>query len=246
MKSDHKKLDFLVIDIDDTFIYHRTVAIANKLFLEEISGRKINKVYTTKEALFLTPFLLRRINKKVFLLMKTGIKLYLLNLIRVIKNKLFSRMSSEKMIKTWADAIIKLKVDRYNLSKEVIEKNLNKKVLEVYNSLKEKNPKMKVVAISEHFNIGKDVIKDILGIDLVKSNEFIFKNEVISGFKLNVKDGKDKFSIASKFQAKNIGLIIEDYDDLDLLRLKNIKFVFYKKKLERFIKNKDISLLSFR
>ncbi len=51
-------LDLLIIDIDDTFIYHRTVAIANKLFLDatyRIFGKQINnnEIYTTKKSIFL-------------------------------------------------------------------------------------------------------------------------------------------------------------------------------------------------
>ena len=36
MKDDEslKDIDLLIIDIDDSFIYHRTVAVANRIFLD--------------------------------------------------------------------------------------------------------------------------------------------------------------------------------------------------------------------
>ena len=38
------KLDLLIIDIDDTFVYHRAVAVANKIFLSliySLFGKKL-------------------------------------------------------------------------------------------------------------------------------------------------------------------------------------------------------------
>jgi phosphoserine phosphatase len=238
-------LDLLIIDIDDTFVYHRTVALANRIFLEEISGKKLDGFYTTKKALFLAPFLLRKINKRVFTLLFTAVRLYLLNLIRAINNRFFDIESCEKMIKIWADAVVKLKIkeNRYILSKETIKNNLNKKILGICNSIK--TEKTKIIAITEHFNIGQDPIKEVLGINKMISNKFITKNGIITDFRLNVKNKEDKFNIAKQFKVKNIGLIIEDYDDLGLLKLKNIKFVLYKKHLKRWIKNKGFYPVSF-
>ena len=263
MKID--KLDLLIIDIDDTFIYHRTVALANKIFLKIIYGvfgkkLKEDKLYKTKKSLFLM-FMVVILNffrlkldkiriKKFFKLVKISVYLHFLNFIREINNRFFKLISCEKIIKVWANTVVSLNIksSEYQLSKDVIQKNLNKKVLDVYNSLKKLNPNMKVVAITQNFVVNGDNVKEILGIDLVKSNRFFVENGVISGFELKVKNGKDKKKIADevikKFKPKSVGLFVEDYDDISLLKLKNLKFVFYKKKLKRFICKRDNIVLS--
>ncbi len=264
MKID--KLDFLIIDIDDTFIYHRTVALANKIFLNTIYGffwKKVkeNKLYKTKKSLFLMfgviilnfyriKFDKSRI-KKLGKLIRTAFYLHFLNFLREVNNKFFNIISCEKIIKVWANTVVSLNIksSEYQLSKDVIKKNLNKKVLDVYNSLKKLNPNMKVVAITQNFVVNGDNVKEILGIDLVQSNKFFVENGVISGFVLNVKNGRDKKRIADevikKFKPKSVGLFVEDYDDVSLLKLENLKFVLYKKKLKRFIDKRDITLLRF-
>ncbi|TKJ17806.1 hypothetical protein CEE44_04745 [Candidatus Woesearchaeota archaeon B3_Woes] len=261
-----KKLDLLIIDIDDTFIYHRTVAIGNKIFLETLSGffgKRLNdnRLYTTWNSIFIVfrvvilNFFRFRFSKgnskKFFKLIKISFYLHFLNFIRKINNRLFNIICCEKIIKVWASAVVSLhiKTEEYQLSKKVIEKNINKKVLSVYNSLKRLNPKMKVVAITQNFVVNSDSVKEILGINLVKSNRFIVDNGIISDFELNVKNGRDKKKVADevikKFKPKSVGLFIEDYDDVSLLKLENLKFVLYKKKIKRFIDKKDITLLRF-
>lgn len=257
-----KKLDLLIIDIDDTFIYHRTVAIANKIFLDTFYGffgKKVkDRLYTTKKSVFLMfkalnfRFKFDKIKlKKFIILVKTAISLHFLNFIRKINNRFFRIMSCEKAIKIWASSVVSfnIKPEEYQLSKDVIEKNLNRKVLKIYNSLKRLNPNMKVVAITQNFVVDHDYVKEILGIDFVKSNRFVVDDGIITGFSLNVKNGRDKKRIADeiikKFKPKSVGLFIEDYDDVSLLKLENLKFVLYKKKLKRFIDKRDITLLRF-
>ncbi|MBW2978025.1 hypothetical protein KY331_04225 [Candidatus Woesearchaeota archaeon] len=249
MKS---KLDLLIIDIDDTFIYHRTVAAANRLFLKFLLRKKFNKFYTTKKSIFLIllNFYRIRLNKKVLKLIWTAIKLHLVDCVRRVNNRFFNGSSCEKMIRIWANAVVDLNVraDDYKFSSRVIKENINQKVLKMYNSLRQSKPK--VVAITEHFAIGEDVIKKVLGIDILKSNEFIVKKGMITGCLLNVKHSQDKKRIAEriakKFKSKNIGIVIQDYEDTSLLELKNLKFAAYTKKLKRFIdKKKNIELLRF-
>ena len=115
--------------------------------------------------------------------------------------------------------------------------------------MKKDNPK--VAAITEHFAIGEDPIKKVLGIDALISNKFIVKNGTITGCLLSVKNSQDKKRIAEKlakkFKSKNIGIIIEDYDDTSLLELRNLRFAAYTKKLKRFIdKKRNIELLRFK
>ncbi len=263
MKID--KLDLLIIDIDDTFIYHRTVALANKIFLNTIYsffGKKVKEegLYTTKKSLFLM-FKVIILNffrlkfdkttiKKFVNLLIIGVYLHLLNFIREINNRFFKPISCEKIIKVWANTVVSLNIksSEYQLSKDVIKKNLNKKVLDFYNSLKKLNPNMKVVAITQNFVINGDNVKEILGIDLIKSNRFVVEKGYITGFVLNMKNAKDKKKIADevikKIKPKSIGLFVEDYDDISLLKLKNLKFVLYKKKLKRFICKRDNIVLS--
>ena len=260
MNSFYKnKLDLLIIDIDDTFVYHRTVAAANKIFLNliySLFGKKLkDRLYTTKKSIFLV-FITVLFNffrfkfdkekiKKIFKLAGTAIYLHLLNMIREINNKFFNIISSEKIIRVWVNTIVSLKIksSEYELSRKSIKNNLNKKVLEVYNSLRKSNPKIKVLAMTQSFTVNGDLIKEILDVDILESNRFIVRDGIITGSELNIKDGKDKNRIADKIikklKAKDIGVFVDDYDDALLLKLKNLKFVLYKKKLKRFIPKGD-------
>ncbi|MBW2981503.1 hypothetical protein KY343_01355 [Candidatus Woesearchaeota archaeon] len=248
------KLDLLIVDIDDTFVYHRTVAAANKLFLSLFGVKLKDKIYTTKKSIFLIllNFFRFRFQKKIFKLFFIAIYLYFLNTIREINNKFFRTISSEKIIKIWANAVINLgiKSSEYQLSKKAIKNNLNQKVLEIYKSLKKSNPRMKVLAITQSFTVNGDPIKDILDIDIIETNRFIVKDGIIVGSEINIKGGEDKKRIAEgvikKLKAKNIGVFVDDYDDALLLKLKNLRFILYKKKLKRFIDFGDIKALSFR
>lgn len=253
------KLDLLIIDIDDTFIYHRTVAAANKIFLElvySIFNKKLKEdIYATKKSFFLIfnliffNFFRIRINKnikKIVKLIKTGIYLHILNIIRKINNRFFKIISCEKMIKVWVETVIDLQIEAedYEISERVIKNNIYKNVFDIYKSLKSKY----VLAITESFNIKEDPIKKILDINEIISNRFISKKRIISGYEINVSKGEDKKRIVEKVikkvKAKNIGIFIEDYDDVELLKLKNLRFIAYNKRLRRFIP-KDIVAFSF-
>ena len=232
-ESFNEKLDLLIIDIDNTFIYHRTVAAANKLLLKTIN--KDLKFPKTKDSIkntirFLLP------NKKQRKLIITGIKLYAFYFIRELVNKYYNRISSEWMIKEWAETIPKLNIkgEDYVLAEKTIKNNLNRDMVNIYKKIKAK----KVISLSEHFSIGKDPIENILNCKNI-SNEFTLRKNKIVGYRLNIKNGKDKLRIAKKYvkslKAKKIGIIIEDYDDLNLLELKPIIIVAHAR-LKRYIK----------
>ncbi len=219
------KLDLLIIDIDDTFIYHRTVALANKIFLKSVYSFSI---------------------KKIIKLVKTGIYLHILNIIRKVNNRFFKIISCEKMIKIWAKTVVglKIKAEDYEIPEKVIKKDIYKNVFDIYKSLK----KRYVLAMTESFNIKKDPIKKILDVDMIVSNQFIADKNKIVRYKINISKGEDKKRIAekviNKIKAKNIGIFIEEYDDIELLKLKNLKFIAYHKRLRRFIP-KNIDSCSF-
>lgn len=244
------KLDYLVVDIDNTFIYHRTVASANKLFvgfIYDLFDKELeDKMFTVKESLISLIKLIiifYKFNpsfekiKGIIYLKLIGFYLYVWNFFRFFFNRFFY-MSSEKMIKVWSDAVIRLNVKEkeYKLSEEVVKKNINEKVLKVYNKLRRENPKMKVIAITQSFMIKDDPIKKILKLDYLESNKFLVRNKVIKKAVFNVLDKDDKLKLAEKYIKKgNVGIFIEDYDDISLLKLKNLKFVFYNKRLRKFV-----------
>ncbi len=200
MNSYKGKLDLLIIDIDDTFVYHRTVAAANKIFLSLFGIKLKDKIYTTKKSIFLMllNFFRFRFNKKIIKLFWTGFYLHFLNMIREINNRFFGIVSSEKVIKVWANTVINLgmKSSEYQLSRKALKDNLNKRVLEVYKSLRKSNPKMKVLAMTQSFTVNEDPIKEILGVDMIETNRFISKGGVIIGSEINIKGGEDKKKIA--------------------------------------------------
>ena len=243
------KLDLLVIDIDDTFIYHRTVAQANRLFLENVYSffnRKLDQgLYTTWKTIILAMLALfnfhrvkfdKEVIRRIFMLKIYGICLHLLNMVRTVNNYIFRVMSSERMIRHWAETVVGLRIRDYGIPKEIIQRNLDKGIVEIYNKIRKG---CKVLAISQSFIMDKDPIKDILKIDYLECNRLVRNKDLITGYFLNVKNGKDKREIAekiiSKTQAGSIGLIIEDWDDIELLRLKNVVYVLTHKRLKRFI-----------
>ncbi len=261
------KLDLLIIDIDDTFIYHRTVASANRIFLTTLyylfrKKPENDQIYTTKSSLililklisssFLKIHLSRCKIKKMFLLSRTAICLHFLNLFRRINNNFFRAISNEKMIRLWAQSVVNLgiKADEYQIPEKAIKKHINPQILRIYNSLKKSNPKMHVLAISQSFSLGNNPIKKLLKIDIYESNRFIINNKgIITGFKLNVRNAKDKKKIAEKeiqqLKPEKIAVIVEDYDDILLLELKNLGFIVYKKRMKRFIKHALVPSLDF-
>src|SRR3989344_4987072 len=239
------KLDLLIIDIDDTFIYHRTVASAYKLFFKSVYTFSI---------------------KKFIKLAKTGIYLHILNIIRKVSNRFVKNhqsiewwflsmlrnfpmenfrhvkiISCEKMIKIWAKTVVELKIkaEDYKISEKILKKNIYKNIFNIYGSLKNNNKDMYVLAMTESFNVKEDPIKKILDIDEIISNKFIANKGIISKYKINVSKKEDKRRIAEKIikkiKAKNIGIFVEEYDDIELLKLKNLRFIAYNKRLRRFI-----------
>lgn len=263
-KNPNKKIDLLIMDIDDTFIYHRTVAAAHQLYLSlfySLHNKRLDcsRIYTTGKSLFLiskTKLLefyrfryKKEILNKLFRLYLTAIRLHILNMIRKINNRFFRIKSSENLIRIWADTVagLRIKVSEYQLSEKAVKESLNKGILSVYNSIREQNPKMKVLAVTEGFSTGKDPIKKILRIDFLESNRFTSEKGMITGSKITIKNKEDKRRIAEKYAKdyKNIGIIIDDYDDIGLLKLKNLRLIIYKKRLKKFIK-KDTEKISFR
>lgn len=254
------RLDLLIIDIDDTFIYHRTVASANQAFLTQIFRLfrlklKKNRLYKSYEAFKIAFYPFKNLKGykyhqnsfyKLIRLVFSAIVLYSFNIFREIWNSFGKTISNSFMIKYWAYIVtdIQLKKEIYEIKKDVIQKNLNKPIVKIYNLLKKNNPKIKVLALSQHFIIKDDPIKVILDIDYMLTNKFNIKNNRIVSAEINIKNGFDKLKIAKKYSMnKSIGLIIEDYDDIYLLKLKNIEYVLCKNRLKRFI---DVNKFTFK
>jgi hypothetical protein len=252
-----ERLDLLIVDIDDTFIYHRTVAIGNAMFLTLI-GRlfrtrvKTDRLYSTfatiKEALRIIFTRMTRFEwhaltaKRIFFLLWAAIRLHFLNLGRRGINRIYGTLSNEYLVNIWANTVKRISIPEslYQLEDKVIVKNIYTEIHGIYRSLKRIHPKMKVLAISEHFSVRKDPIHKILDIDHIETNLFkTGKKGEITDPVITIANAEDKLNIAKKYvrqhRAKHIGLIIEDWDDIGLLELEGIKLVLYKPRLKRFI-----------
>ena len=261
MKDDEslKDIDLLIIDIDDSFIYHRTVAVANRIFLDNflgLFGTRAEGFFTTKETVIeVLKVIYRRLfsfrprkNNLYNLLVLSGsaLLLHTLNLTRVAVNMLGGRMSNRTIIGLWADTVAYLGIDcdECIISKETVKKNIYPEMKQIYDEIKSMDPHMFVAAISENLSVEgrKDPIMGILGIDFMKTNMLLCKKGKINGCKKDVCDGKDKRRIAEEIimirRPKKVGIIIDDYDDLELLSLKDVKVVVYSPKIERFIDKK--------
>lgn len=261
-KNIPKNIDLLIVDIDDTFLYHRTVANANMIFLEEVcrlfnakAEREILGTWQTLgKILYLKITRLHRLRLKkdvvfrILFLLKTAFVLYPLDAARVLLDRVRIKNNiNSRMITRWAEAVKKLgiKGSEYGFSKETVKKALYPIVLGIYQTIRNSNPKMKTAAISMGFKARgkKEPLQELLKLDYYFSNEFLCgKNGRITGYKINIKNGQDKKRIAEKLvkrlKAKRIAVIIEDYEDLKLLELKNVAEVMYSRKIGKFIGKK--------
>lgn len=249
-------IDLLIVDIDDTFVYHRTVGVANALFVDafyQTFGQKKPKkrFYRTGEAikeLMLFPFrcsdkinLDRNQTRNVRKLLSAAVWLHLLHIYRNAVNRFHGNISSEMLIRKWAKTVEQLKIsgDDYKLTMKMLRNHLNDKVITNYLALKMRNPKMKTVAISQHFNIGEDAFNELICADHIFSNFFsLGEDGIINCSEIKVKDRDDKLMIANeminKYNAKKIGVIVDDYDDVSLLGIDGLKFAMYKRRLKRY------------
>src|SRR3989344_967818 len=243
------RLDLVIVDIDDVFVYHRTVAAANQAFLRLVSGIAGEKLrddfYTTRKAVFLLASLIlfrfyrikadRRLGK-VLRLGAVAIRLYLLHLWREAVNRIFPVVSCRSMIRTWADAAVRLQIAErdYTIPERVLRKSIRRDAFSLYRSVAKRG-----LAISEHFAVHDDPMRRILGVEMMVSNRFIVRNGIISGHDIIVADGRDKKKIADeairRLRPKSVGIFISDYDDLGLLKIKNLSFVAYGRNLWRLI-----------
>lgn len=259
-------IDLMIIDIDDAFIYHRTVAVANRIFLNEIAGLfsariEEKKLLTTTNAfkeifkiVFRNLFRIRLRKKnlgRLYALSVSALSLYALDVLRELSGLFGGGRSNRKIITLWAYTVKKLniKCSDYVISRKIIKASLYPGMIEAYKKIRKENPKVYVAAISQNFSVDgkKDPIMDLLDIDFMKTNSFRCTKGFITGYDVDVADSDDKKRIAEaiirKRKAKSIGLIMDDYEDLGLLELKNLKLVVYTKKIERFIdKNKYIAV----
>lgn len=252
------KLDLLVVDIDDTLIYHRTVAAANLIFLKTLARVmcrriRINKLLTTYEtfgwAIRIILFNLCRIRlaskdfRELMALSKLAIYLHTKFILRNLKNRLGIYESNKVCIRVWAERIVGLgiKFEDYHIPKKLIVKAIDRRLLREYHDLNVDNPHLKVLVISQGFLLDNiiDPMDEILQPDKLVSNVLYTKKDRIDSFSLKVVDGMDKYRVASDYIAEtkpnNVGLMIDDYDDIRLLKLKNIRAVWYKPKIARWI-----------
>ncbi|MBT4540821.1 hypothetical protein HOC35_04880 [Candidatus Woesearchaeota archaeon] len=234
------KFDLIIIDIDDTFLPHRTVSVGYKLFWQYLGNF----------------FCL-----KLFRLSILGLKLYLAKCFREVKNKFRNEKfeSNKKLINIWGEGIVRLGINAkdYEISENRIKEKLFKKTLKLLDVVRKENPTAYVVAITQSFNLVNekdkliknslkinDPITKVLGIDELYSNVFYYGKEgIIVDKELLIKNGFDKLDIAEKvmkkINAKNVGLFIDDYDDLKLLGLKgNVQVVYTGWKIRKFADKK--------
>ena len=254
-------LDVLIIDIDNTFIYHRTVALANRLVVENwcrLFGKKIytQELYTTEKALgamACVPLWCFRWDtrcvKKLLILASSACTLYSLNLHRILANKMGLHVSNERMIRAWAKTIQRLRLisSDYVLAPQLVKRNLRPQMLALYKNIRRQNPALKVVAISQHFAIDGGPLQKLLSIDVLISNRLkVRANRVVP--ELVCLNGEDKLRLAKRFcmGAASVGVFIEDFDELPLLKLPSLAAVFCSRHMRRYLpSNPPYTVVSF-
>ena len=142
-------IDLLIMDIDDAFIYHRTVAVANRIFLKEVAGLFCaktggKKILTTGKAfkeifrIVFSNFSRIRLRRnhlyRIYTLSISALSLYILNVFRELSGLFGGGRSNRKMIMLWADTVKKLniKCSDYIISRKIIEAGLYPGMMEMY------------------------------------------------------------------------------------------------------------------
>jgi len=261
-------LDLLIMDIDNSFIPHRTVDAGYRLFLKNLSRMyckdlRREEYYTTSRAWIagfriMTGGILHMRPKgaaigRVAKLAAVGFYLHALYLRREATNRYIRRQGSERLIGAWVKAVIGSGVRKDGLypGKGTIERSLDRRSLAIYGKIREENPGMRVIAISQNFVIDKDPIKEILSIDEIHSNRFLYnKRGIITGHRVRGENGRDKGRTAGRLvkehKARRIGVIVEDYDDLELLEMKGVALAVCSRKIRRFIRNMPFERIELR
>ena len=225
----------IIIDIDDTFLPHRTVSIGHRLFWKRFPDIKL------------------------FLL---GAELYMIKLYREILNMIGIRISNEYLIRKWIGGIIRSDVTKkeYELPCSNLRKLIYSDIFDLYRRLLSIHPDRHVIAITKSFMVYNSCNKPdfdmpnnplfkILWIDEFYSNKFFTdkkdtKIEIIRSAEIIIKNGKDKLRIAqdavNRITPKKVILFIDDYEDLELLRLREIKGLevvtaFAGKKIRKYV-----------
>lgn len=257
-----KNIDLLITDIDDTFLYHRTVANANSIFLNEVcrlfnakpdkeilgAWQTIGKMIYIKITNLHRLRLKKNVILRILFLLKIALVLYSMDAARVILGRMGIKNSiNERMIIKWAETVKKLEIkgSDYGFDKKTTKKALYPVVTGIYQTIRSTNPKIKTAAITMGFKVKgkKEPIQEILKLNYYLSNEFVCgKNGKIKGCKINIKNCRDKKKTAEnlikRLKAKRIAVIIEDYEDLKLLELKNVAEVMYSRKIRKFVGKK--------
>ncbi|MBU0536516.1 MAG: hypothetical protein KKE20_06105 [Nanoarchaeota archaeon] len=251
-----KNLDLILIDIDDSFIYHRTVAVANRLFLNNfcgLFGESIKGFFTTKDAV---RKMLRTVYKRwkyfdpdfrrvygLALLSGSAIALYFLDFLREFINAVGGSMSNRPIIEVWSRTMILLRPEcrEYHLGRDDIKDNIYPAMKRVYDEIRRRNSKAFITAITENISIEgmSNPIMDVLHIDQMEKNTFFCRKGEIVDYRIDVGDRHDKKRIAERIirqrKAKKVCIIIDDYEDLGLLELKQVKAVICTPKIRRLV-----------
>lgn len=221
-----KLADLWLIDIDGTVAPHLTVGLANKIFLSYFSRLfnreyKFNKILRTRDSfkIILSFSNLRKIKSKSKLktlnvllsLSYFGTKLYTIRLYNNFINLFRGYIDNTFLINTFVSMIKKNKInpDDYSFSVEELENSL-------YPGIKEFLKDKKVVAMSQSFcfNGGVELYKRIFGLKELYCNSF-------DKIKISTSVDKKKYCLKAikKYNPKKIGVLANDYIDIDMIKL---------------------------
>ena len=246
LKKRLASLDLFLIDIDDTIAPHMTVGIANTLARDVISSCFFNEklenpdhIITTKEnvSFILKSFFKNKIvftkNKKqykdLFFVLYYGIKLHILKLLFNLTNasKIY-HVSNECLINNFLLLLKKTNtnITKYQYNNQQLQKSLFPGVKEFLEKIKTTK-----IAMSQSFDVG--TYKQLLHFDKIIDNNIN---------KIQIKNSNDKYRIAKNLSKdkKEIGILMNDYEDEELLKLSNVKLIIMKSPPWRLKKKADV------
>ena len=238
-----KKADLLILDIDNTLVPHLTVGLANKMmiwqirkvFLSECKKILFDTIPCTKDSfreLFDSMFrrrlkLSRDIEDYVnfFILGVFGITMYAVEFGQTILNYISPGKPDNKvLVVLFVEMVKACKINLKLLphTKKEIDDSFYPGLRRFLGKFKAKR-----AAISQSFvydNIGAEVLAKLLNIKFLHCNKLLLnKDGTVKEATINITSSADKKRIAKgiikKNKAKNVAVIVNDYEDLGLTEL---------------------------
>ena len=212
-----KDIELWIIDIDDTIAPHLTVRLGYDIAKKQLKNFELLKLSYT---------------------LAYGAVLHINKLYNDICNYFGVYKSNARLIKIFIEIAKKVDLSEYLYSRKEIERKMYAGVKEFISKLNGRK-----VMLSQSFSFKGGLVeryKEIFDAELV-SNELFYDGGLRWSVKIKNKYNKRRHAeeFARKYKAKSVGIIMNDYEDLELLNMKNVNMVIMKRGPKKLRKKAD-------